>query len=81
MATVTVRELRNQGGRVLDRVEAGDRVTVTRNGRPVAELVPVVRRLTSAEIVEQVQGREAIDPERLRDDAHDLFDWRLLHDG
>ncbi|MBA3287839.1 MAG: type II toxin-antitoxin system prevent-host-death family antitoxin, partial [Acidimicrobiia bacterium] len=33
MVEVTVRELRNHGGEVLDRVIAGERLTVTRDGR------------------------------------------------
>jgi prevent-host-death family protein len=37
------RELRNNTAGVLRRVEAGGRVTITVNGRPVAELVPVQR--------------------------------------
>jgi prevent-host-death family protein len=41
MANVTIRELRNHGGDVIDRVAAGERVVVTRGGRPVAELHPV----------------------------------------
>jgi prevent-host-death family protein len=40
MAGVTIRELRNHGGEVIDRVAAGERLTVTRDGRPVAELRP-----------------------------------------
>lgn len=43
MTTVPSRELRNDTAGVLRRVEAGERVTVTVNGRPVAELVPVQR--------------------------------------
>jgi len=38
MAEVTIRELRNHGGDVVDRVAAGERLIVTRDGRPVAEL-------------------------------------------
>lgn len=41
MAEVTIRELRNHGGEVVDRVAAGERVIVTRSGRPVAELRPI----------------------------------------
>ncbi len=33
---VSVRELKNETTRILRRVEAGERVTVTRRGRPVA---------------------------------------------
>ena len=28
-------------GQLLDRVERGERITITRHGRPVAELVPI----------------------------------------
>jgi len=35
------RELRNHVSEVLRRVEAGERLTVTVNGRPVAELLPM----------------------------------------
>jgi prevent-host-death family protein len=38
---IASRELRNDTAGVLQRVQAGARVTVTVKGRPVAELVPV----------------------------------------
>lgn len=44
MAEVTIRELRNRGGEVVDRVSRGERLTVTRDGEPVAMLLPVQRR-------------------------------------
>jgi prevent-host-death family protein len=40
---VASRELRNDTAGVLRRVEAGEEVTVTVNGRPVAMIVPVQR--------------------------------------
>lgn len=43
---VSVRELRNQTAEVLRRVEAGERLQVTVDRRPVAELVPLPRRTT-----------------------------------
>ncbi|MBI3751601.1 MAG: type II toxin-antitoxin system prevent-host-death family antitoxin [Chloroflexi bacterium] len=51
MATVNVRELRNNGGGVIDRVVAGERVVVTRAGHPVAELRPMPSAGTSAEVL------------------------------
>jgi antitoxin (DNA-binding transcriptional repressor) of toxin-antitoxin stability system len=36
--TVHVRELVNQGEQVLDRVIAGEHLTITRDGQPVPEL-------------------------------------------
>lgn len=41
MTTVASRDLRNHTADVLRRVAEGDRVTITVNGRPVAELGPV----------------------------------------
>ncbi len=37
---VSVRELRNHTAHVVRRVEAGDHLTLTVNGRPVADIVP-----------------------------------------
>jgi prevent-host-death family protein len=41
--SVASRDLRNDTAGVLRRVQAGERVTITQNGRPVAELVPLRR--------------------------------------
>lgn len=43
MPTIPQKELRNRVGEVLRRVEAGERLTVTVSGRPVAELAPIGR--------------------------------------
>ena len=48
MAVVSVRDLRNKGGRVLKRVASGEAVTVTLDGEPIAELRPVRRGGVSA---------------------------------
>jgi prevent-host-death family protein len=42
-AEVASRELRNDTAGVLRRVQEGNRLTITVNGKPVAELVPVER--------------------------------------
>lgn len=44
MADVQSRDLRNHTADVLRRVEAGEELTVTVSGRPVARLVPLQRR-------------------------------------
>ncbi len=78
MDTVTIRELRNHGGEVVDRVEAGLHVTVTRDGRPVAELRPLRRRgLRAAELVERWHRLPSLDPEALRRDIDALIDNEL----
>lgn len=80
MAAVTISDLRNRAGKVLDRVEAGERMTVTRYGKPVAELVPVPRRpLPLATLLEHWRSLPAVDPMHLRADIDALIDptlWR-----
>ena len=44
MARVASRELRNQTRALLERVEAGEEITITVNGRDVARLAPVGSR-------------------------------------
>ncbi|MFI6500915.1 type II toxin-antitoxin system Phd/YefM family antitoxin [Nonomuraea typhae] len=41
---ITQRELRNDSGEILRAVEHGETFTVTRNGTPVARLVPLNRQ-------------------------------------
>jgi prevent-host-death family protein len=38
--SISQRELRNDNAVIMRRVEAGESFTVTRNGRPIADLVP-----------------------------------------
>jgi prevent-host-death family protein len=44
MATIPQKELRNNVGEVLRRAEAGEHLTITVSGRPVAELGPARTR-------------------------------------
>jgi prevent-host-death family protein len=44
MATVPQKELRNHIGEILRRAEAGEEITITVSGRPVARLGPVRSR-------------------------------------
>ena len=79
MDQVSVRELRNHGGDVLNRVEAGERLTVTRNGKPVAELVPLPRRpLSREELVRRAASLPHIDPADLRASIDAFVDTRLF---
>ena len=68
MSDVSSRELRNHTADVLRRVEAGERVRVSVNRRPVAELVPLDRpRWSSVAAMERIR-REARADEALLDD-------------
>lgn len=51
MAEVAVRDPRNHGGEILNRVAGGETLTVTRDGDPVAELRPLIMfsRITDPE--------------------------------
>lgn len=75
MADVTIRELRNHGGEVVDRVAAGEQVTITRAGRPVAELRPIpVPGLTAEQLLERWRHVQPVDPATLRADLDDIID-------
>ena len=75
MATVTVRELRNKGGEVLDRVAAGECLIVTRSGRPVAELRPLPKPALSSEaLLERFRHLRPVDPVELRADMDAVID-------
>jgi prevent-host-death family protein len=39
-ARISQRELRNESGEIMRRVEQGECFTITRNGTPVADLIP-----------------------------------------
>lgn len=78
MTSVTVRDLRNHGGDVLDRVARGEAVVVTRDGVPVAELRPVRRRgLTASELITRRRNLPPVDPEALRQDLDNVLDPSL----
>jgi prevent-host-death family protein len=77
--TISQRELRNDNAEIMRRVEAGESFTVTRNGKPVADLVPhgvpPKRRKTLRDMQEEFRQLPPIDIEqwyRDRDEA-DLY--------
>jgi prevent-host-death family protein len=63
MTTVASRDLRNHTADVLRQVSDGTRVTITVNGKPVAEIGPVratrPQFFTKADVVELVTGYQA----------------------
>jgi prevent-host-death family protein len=78
MSSVSIRELRNHGGDVIERVLAGESVTVTRAGTPVAELRPLRRRaLDRATLLERWRRLPAVDPKALREDLDAVVDPSL----
>jgi len=78
MTEVAVRELRNHGGEILDRVAGGEAMTVTRDGHPIAELRPLPRRpLQAALLLQRWRSLPAVDPAKLRADLDDVLDPAL----
>ena len=78
MREVAVRDLRNYGGQILDRVEAGETVIVTRDGKAVAQLAPLPRpRLNATALLEVWRNIPAIDLDELRSDLAQILDTDL----
>ena len=78
MAEVTIRELRNKGGQVVERVVTGEVLTVTRDGIPVAQLRPLPGPSLSAEVLlERWRRLPPMDPVSLRRDIDRVIDPTL----
>ena len=78
MAEVGVRDLRNHGGEILNRVAGGETLTVTRDGDPVAELRPLPRRPLQAErLLERWRALPQVDAAQLRADIDEILDAAL----
>lgn len=77
MAQVSIRDLRNHGGEVVDRAQRGERVVITRSGKPIAELRALPPRPFPAEVVlERWRHLPPVDPGSLRADIDALLDAR-----
>ena len=77
MTDISVRDLRNEGGEILDSVMRGATVTVTRQGRPIAELRPIRRGTDTAHLLEIWQGTPTFAFDRLREDLAEIFEDSL----
>ncbi|NNN20845.1 MAG: type II toxin-antitoxin system prevent-host-death family antitoxin [Acidimicrobiales bacterium] len=73
-----MRELRNHGGEIVDRVAHGERLTVTRDGKPVAQLLPLERQPLSVLALKRRWSKlPPIDPNSLRRDIDAVIDQEL----
>ena len=78
MSEVSIRDLRNHGGEVIERVERGERLTVTRDGRQVAELRPLgPLPVKAAVLIERWSRLPRLDPAGLRRDLDQVMDSTL----
>ena len=75
MAQTTVRDLRKRGREIIERVIAGERLTITRSGRPVAELRPLGRRgPDGATLLARWKRVPCVDVDDFRRDLDSLLD-------
>lgn len=79
VGAISQRDLRNDSGAVLRRVEAGEVITVTRRGIPVADLVPHLpevrepaRDVPAARIVEALRDLPDWDAPRFEAEQRDV---------
>ena len=73
-----MRDLRNHGGDVLDRVERGETVVVTRAGVPIGELRPLPRpRLSDRSLLMRWRTVPVVDAAEFRADLDAVLDPEL----
>jgi prevent-host-death family protein len=78
MTKVTIRELRNHGGDVVDRVIKGETLIVTRDGHPVIELRPLRRPAqTATTLLERWRTLPAVDAALLLANIDEVLDAKL----
>lgn len=70
---MSIRELRNQGGEIVDRAAKGERITITRGGKPVARLSPLDPEPTSDVVLERFRGLAPIDYDAFRADVDEVM--------
>ena len=74
MGDVTIRELRNKGGDVVDRASRGEQITITRDGRAVASLGPLdIDALDADVLLSRWRCLPDVDPAGLRADLDDIL--------
>jgi antitoxin (DNA-binding transcriptional repressor) of toxin-antitoxin stability system len=78
MGDVSIRDLCNHGGDVVDRAARGERITITRDGQTVAELHAVSRPGLSAEaLLARLRRLTSVDADALRPDIDRSLDASL----
>lgn len=78
MNEVSIRDLRNRGGEVVDRAARGELITITRDGKRVAELRALTRPgLTAQALIERWRHLPAVDPAALRREIDAAIDPSL----
>ena len=74
MTDVSIRDLRNHGGEVIDRVLGGQDVVITRSGRPVAQILPIRDRGTARSVLARWRPIPGLNFDELRTDLDSTID-------
>ncbi len=78
MTKVTIRELRNKGGEVVERASRGEQITITRAGTPVASLRALdMEALTADALLARWRHLPTVDPAGLRADIDEILGHEL----
>ena len=78
MANVSIRDLRNHGGDVVDRAARGEQITITRSGKPVAELRRLNREpLSAEELIARRKNAPRVDYRKMREELDAIIDQSL----
>lgn len=78
MADISIRDLRNKGGEVVERAQRGEKLTITNAGKPVAELTALPRSPVALDELRRRWKRlPTVDPVALRNDIDDVIDASL----
>lgn len=78
MADISIRDLRNKGGEVVERAQRGEKLTITNAGKPVAELTALPRPpIALDELRRRWKRLPTVDPAVLRNDIDDVIDASL----
>jgi prevent-host-death family protein len=73
MTNVSIRDLRNHGGEIVDRAAKGERITITSGGKPVAELSPLRSELAADVLLEKWRRLPPVDPEAFRAEVDEVM--------
>jgi prevent-host-death family protein len=80
---ISQRELRNDSGEIMRRLDRGETFVVTRNGTPVGELTPMRRhRFVSTDaVLAMFRNAPPIDAAKFRADLDDVADQNAVPRG
>lgn len=75
MAEISIRDLRNHGGDIVERAARGERLTITRAGMPVAELAALPSApVPLGVLMDRRRNLPVVDPQSFQRDLDSVID-------